>query len=144
MAELWEFGVRLHPRESAEESRQLPVSFRNYNQRSDAMPFPYLTVLDILWHIVLRSCCRPPETRSQQGLMVHPMRIRGHEHLRLVTYCHECITVLYIVPKILAILSKVTASLLLLGGETHGGTPRRMANSVDKLRMSSPGGWILY
>jgi hypothetical protein len=42
------------------------------------------------------------------------------------------------------ILAKVTVSLHLLGAETerdtHGGTPRRIANSVHNLRMSSPGG----
>jgi hypothetical protein len=42
------------------------------------------------------------------------------------------------------ILAKVTVPLLLLGGETErvtrGGTPRRMANFVNNLRMSNPGG----
>jgi hypothetical protein len=41
-------------------------------------PFLYPTPLDILRHMVLRSCHRllPLETRSQQGSMVHPCAFR--------------------------------------------------------------------
>jgi hypothetical protein len=94
-----------NPETIAEQNRHLITSMsprahsasRNHEQRSDATPFPYLTPLDILLvrRMVLRSCYRllPLETRPQQGSMVHPMRIRGHEHLRFVSHCRECITV---------------------------------------------------
>lgn len=74
--------------------------------------------------------------------MVHPMLIWGHEDLRFVSHCHECIAVF--VPGILTpayvapvrqrspasptppdvcrlILAKVTVWLLFLGGEIERG-----------------------
>ena len=77
-------------------SPSAPVSFRNHEQRSDATPFPYPTPLDILRPIILRSCHRlfVVKTWSQQQSIVHPMRIRGHEHLRFVSHCREYIIVL--------------------------------------------------
>ena len=117
---------------------------------------PYPTPLDILRHIVLRSCHRLLllETWSQQGSVVHPTLIRGHEHFRSVFHCRECITVFcswdpgHMPPPPhsaghlqVLILVKV---IVLLGGDTERRrNSKKVANSVDNLRMSSPGGSVI-
>jgi hypothetical protein len=65
-------------------------------------PFP-TPPLGILRHMVLRSRHRllPLETRTQQGSMVHPMRIRGHGIF--ASYLTAVNTSLYFVPGILAV-----------------------------------------
>jgi hypothetical protein len=57
-------------------------------------PTPLPSGLDILRHVVLRSCqLLPLGTRSQQGSKVHPVRNRGHENLHFASHCRECIAV---------------------------------------------------
>jgi hypothetical protein len=89
------------------------------------------------------------------------MRIREHEHPRFVSHCPELITVFcswdpgHRIPPLSGRevrraplrwtsagtdISESDCVACFSGRDTHGGTPRRMANFVDNLRMSSPGG----
>lgn len=91
------------------------------------------------------------------------MRMWGHGHLRFVSHCYESIIVFHswdpnhgarrpCSPERSSEphsaggidISESDYVIPFAGGETerntHGGTPRRMTNSVDNLRMLSPGG----
>lgn len=124
--------VLLNPETIVEQNQHLiksmspsaPVSFRSHEQRSDATPFPYPTLLDILWHIILHSYHRlfVVKTRSQQQSIAHPIRIR------VTSISTSCLTVvntsLYLVPGVLAIRPRRPLPPE-MSGEPHSAGPLR-------------------